>query len=162
VPGTAERSAAGGHHGPRLEVTPTSSRRALAPPLEHFERGANAWFLDDTRLIVRRARARRPRAPPFLDPPGYARHRPEATLLYRLVERRYPVLRELRANGRSTAAQARPCGLRSSGSAMTEGRGSGSSAACWRLPRRRRAAGTRRRRLHPSAGTAGWDWGANL
>ena len=34
--------------------------------------------------------ASRPRAPPFIDPPGYARHRPEATLLYRLVERHYP------------------------------------------------------------------------
>ncbi len=32
----------------------------------------------------------RPRAPPFIDPPGYARHRPEATLLYQLVERYYP------------------------------------------------------------------------
>jgi ribosomal protein S27E len=30
------------------------------------------------------------RAPPFIDPPGYARHRPEATLLYKLVERHYP------------------------------------------------------------------------
>jgi hypothetical protein len=28
-----------------------------------------------------------PRAPPFVDPPGYARHRLEATLLYQLVER---------------------------------------------------------------------------
>ena len=36
-------------------------------------------------------RARR-RAPPFVDPPGYARHRPEATLLYELVERHYPQL----------------------------------------------------------------------
>jgi hypothetical protein len=27
------------------------------------------------------------RAPPFIDPPGYERHRPEATLLYALVER---------------------------------------------------------------------------
>ena len=34
----------------------------------------------------------RPRAPPFNDPPGYARHRPEATLLYQLVERHYPGL----------------------------------------------------------------------
>jgi hypothetical protein len=34
----------------------------------------------------------RPRAPPFIDPPGYARHWPEATLLYRLVERHYPEL----------------------------------------------------------------------
>jgi hypothetical protein len=40
---------------------------------------------------------RRPRAPPFLDPPGYARHRPESTLLYRLVEQHYPAFRELRA-----------------------------------------------------------------
>ncbi len=32
----------------------------------------------------------RPRAPPFIDPPGYARHRPEATLLYQVVERHYP------------------------------------------------------------------------
>jgi ribosomal protein S27E len=31
----------------------------------------------------------RPRAPPFIDPPGYERHRPEATLLYQLVERHY-------------------------------------------------------------------------
>jgi hypothetical protein len=30
----------------------------------------------------------RPRAPPFVDPPGYARHRPEATLLYQLDRRR--------------------------------------------------------------------------
>jgi len=42
------------------------------------------------------AYARRPRAPPFLDPPGYARHRPETTLLYRLVERHYPAFRALR------------------------------------------------------------------
>lgn len=34
----------------------------------------------------------RPRAPPFIDPPGYACHRPEATLLYQLVERHYPEL----------------------------------------------------------------------
>ncbi len=34
-------------------------------------------------------RAARLRAPPFIDPPGYARHRPEATLLYQLVERHY-------------------------------------------------------------------------
>ena len=43
------------------------------------------------------ARVRRPRAPPFLDPPGYARHRPEATLLYQLVQQHYPAFRELRA-----------------------------------------------------------------
>jgi hypothetical protein len=35
-------------------------------------------------------RIRPPRAPPFVDPPGCARHRPEATLLYQLVERYYP------------------------------------------------------------------------
>lgn len=47
-------------------------------------------------------RARRVRAPPFLEPPGYARHRPEATLLYQLVERHYPAFREMRAEaGRS-------------------------------------------------------------
>jgi len=32
----------------------------------------------------------RPCAPPFIAPPGYERHRPEATLLYALVERHYP------------------------------------------------------------------------
>ncbi|MFO1455070.1 MAG: transposase [Steroidobacteraceae bacterium] len=37
------------------------------------------------------------RAPTFVDPPGYARHRPETTLLYQLVEQHYPVFRELRA-----------------------------------------------------------------
>jgi ribosomal protein S27E len=35
-------------------------------------------------------RAARPRAPPFVYLPGYARHKPEATLLYQLVERYYP------------------------------------------------------------------------
>ena len=43
------------------------------------------------------ARARRSRAPPFLDPPGYARLRPEATLLYQLVEHYYAAFRALRA-----------------------------------------------------------------
>lgn len=42
-------------------------------------------------------RARRECAPRFIDPPGYARHRPEATLLYQLVERHYPAFRELRS-----------------------------------------------------------------
>jgi hypothetical protein len=42
-------------------------------------------------------RARRARAPPFRDPSGYARHRPEATLLYQLVERHCPAFRELRS-----------------------------------------------------------------
>jgi ribosomal protein S27E len=36
-------------------------------------------------------------APPFLDPPGYARHRPESTLLYQLVAQHYPAFRDLRA-----------------------------------------------------------------
>jgi hypothetical protein len=46
--------------------------------------------------------ARRPRAPPFIDPSRYAQHRPESTLLYRLVEQHYPDFRELRAReGRS-------------------------------------------------------------
>ena len=31
----------------------------------------------------------RPRAPSFIDPPGYARHRREATLLYQIVEQHY-------------------------------------------------------------------------
>ena len=43
------------------------------------------------------ARARTIRAPPFLDPPGYGRHRPEAALLYQLVAQHYPAFRELRA-----------------------------------------------------------------
>lgn len=43
------------------------------------------------------AHARRPRAPPFTDPPGYTRHRPERTLLYQLVEQHYPAFRRLRA-----------------------------------------------------------------
>ncbi len=46
----------------------------------------------------------RPRAPPFIDPPGYVRHRPEATLLYELVERHYPEL----AAAREAAARPLP------------------------------------------------------
>jgi len=46
--------------------------------------------------------ARRRRAPPFTAPSGYARHRPESTLLYQLVEQHYPGFNELRAReGRS-------------------------------------------------------------
>jgi ribosomal protein S27E len=46
-------------------------------------------------------RAASRRAPPFIDPPGYARHRPEETLLYRLVEERYPAFLAVReASGR--------------------------------------------------------------
>jgi hypothetical protein len=38
----------------------------------------------------------------FVDPPGYARHTPEATLLYQLVERYYPELLAVReAAGRA-------------------------------------------------------------
>ncbi len=33
----------------------------------------------------------------FIAPPGYSRHRPEATLLYQLVAERYPRFRERRA-----------------------------------------------------------------
>ena len=43
------------------------------------------------------ARARQSQAPPFIDPRGYSRHRPERTLLYQLVEQHYPAFRELRA-----------------------------------------------------------------
>ena len=42
-------------------------------------------------------RARPTRAPPFLDPAGYARHRPAATLLYQLVEGHYAAFRDLRS-----------------------------------------------------------------
>ncbi len=48
------------------------------------------------------ASALRPRAPPFIEPSGYAQHRPESTLLYQLVEQNYPLFGELRAReGRS-------------------------------------------------------------
>jgi hypothetical protein len=46
-------------------------------------------------MSVAAARARRPRAPPFIDPPGYARHRPKSTLLYQLVEQHYPAFEKL-------------------------------------------------------------------
>jgi ribosomal protein S27E len=36
------------------------------------------------------------RAPPFIDPPGYARHLPEQTLLYRLVEQHYAAFLDAR------------------------------------------------------------------
>ena len=42
------------------------------------------------------------RAPEFIDPPGYARHRPEQTLLYQLVEQHCPAFLAARA------AQGRP------------------------------------------------------
>jgi len=42
----------------------------------------------------------RPRAPPFIDPPGYARHRPEATLLYQIIERQ----KSQAADARSTTS----------------------------------------------------------
>jgi ribosomal protein S27E len=42
------------------------------------------------------ARSRQPPSPPFIDPLGYGRHRPELTLLYQLVEKHYPAFRELR------------------------------------------------------------------
>ncbi len=43
------------------------------------------------------AASARPRAPEFVDPPSYARHRPETTLLYQLVEQHYRAFREQRA-----------------------------------------------------------------
>jgi ribosomal protein S27E len=72
------------------------------------------WACKRQRLLVHRSIKRGPGrnvgasccarpiccAPPFLDPPGYARHRPESTLLYRLVEQHYPAFRELRAEAR--------------------------------------------------------------
>jgi ribosomal protein S27E len=64
-------------------INPRAARGSQRPPR-----------LDVARVA---ARVRRPRAPPFLDPPGYARHRPEATLLYQLVEQHYPAFLELRA-----------------------------------------------------------------
>jgi hypothetical protein len=53
-----------------------------------------AWLcLSIARTRGHRTRAgARARAPPFIDPPGYTRHRPEATLLYQLVERYHPEL----------------------------------------------------------------------
>jgi hypothetical protein len=33
----------------------------------------------------------------FIEPPGYRRHRPESTLLYRLVAEHYPTFRDRRA-----------------------------------------------------------------
>lgn len=36
------------------------------------------------------AGARRPRTPPFINPPGYARHRAEVTQPYQIVEQYYP------------------------------------------------------------------------
>ena len=71
---------------------------------------------------------RPPRAPAFVDPPGYASHRPETTLLYQLVEQHYPVFRELRGvAGRLQLQEARALPL------------------LWRAPhgRDRRAAGRR-------------------
>jgi hypothetical protein len=70
-------------------------------------------------------RARR-RAPPFIDPPGYARHRPEATLLYELVERHYADRRCARSR-RSTAAEIRARESHCSSPALiTEARARGS------------------------------------
>jgi hypothetical protein len=35
----------------------------------------------------------------FIAPPGYSRHRPESTLLYRLVAEHYPRFRDRRGQG---------------------------------------------------------------
>ena len=56
-----------------------------------------SWNRPDVWLPPRPPPAPRKRAPAFVDPPGYARHRPETTLLYQLVEQHYPPFRELRA-----------------------------------------------------------------
>jgi hypothetical protein len=58
---------------------PGDFRQHAARPLS---RGAHAFRL---RLPAPQL-ARRPRLPPFIDPPGYRSHRPEFTLLYQLVE----------------------------------------------------------------------------
>jgi hypothetical protein len=42
------------------------------------------------------------RAPPFIDPPGYARHRPEETLLYQIIEQHCSGERALPEPGLST------------------------------------------------------------
>ena len=55
-------------------------RRSLGAP-RHHRRDARPW---------RASGAARRRAPLFIDPPGYARHRPDETLLYRLVAQHYP------------------------------------------------------------------------
>jgi len=70
-----------------------------------------------------RERAARPRAPPFIDPPGYTRHRPEATLLYQLVERYCPDLVAVREGaGRPRASRSRS---RSNAFSRTCGSGAG-------------------------------------
>jgi hypothetical protein len=48
-----------------------------------------ATITDSTITPMASERAARPRAPPFIDPPGYVRHRSEETLLYQVVERHY-------------------------------------------------------------------------
>jgi hypothetical protein len=48
----------------------------------------------DATMASERAASRR--APPFIDPPGYAQHRPEQTLVYRLVEQHYPAFLGMR------------------------------------------------------------------
>ena len=53
----------------------------------------------------------RPRAPPFIDPPGYARHRPEETPLYQLGAALSRVRRCARS-GWSSAAEIRVGGMR--------------------------------------------------
>ena len=77
----------------RLIDTPFSP--TLKPEEPIFFNGA--LELDGGAAMSAVARARRPPSPAFLDPPGYARHRPERTLLYQLVEQHYAAFRELRA-----------------------------------------------------------------
>ena len=57
----------------------------------------NSTLVAGTPAMSVAARARRTRAPLFIDPPGYARHRPERTLLYQLVGQHSPAFCNLRA-----------------------------------------------------------------
>ena len=50
-----------------------------------------------TQAVPAASLARKPRAPDIVDPPGYARHRHETTLLYQLIEQHYPAFRLMRA-----------------------------------------------------------------
>ena len=64
------------------------------PECRHVACAVPAGFRD---RAMHAAASARPRAPEFVDPPGYARHRPETTLLYQLVEQHYRAFREQRA-----------------------------------------------------------------
>jgi hypothetical protein len=112
-----------------------------------------------TRAMSAAAGARRTRAPPFVDPSGYARHRPESTLLYRLVEQHHPAFRALRAEtGRPLPGPTCSRNSRRSWIVGAWRRGScgcvASSATrrCWSRSAARSAGSARRARL-----ACGWD-----